>query len=284
MREILIKTHDFYWANVVKLWRWKRLNTGTSITNTDFSIGIVTYVDRYERFFKPLIGNLVTLFPDTQIIIAINGYYNPEIQRHYLKNIREFLKQFRNVHIVEFYEPQSLSKLWNLLIINSQAEKTLILNDDIKIAPWFRKNIEKPSILSEKIMLINRSWSHFFISKEIIKQNGWFDERFPGVGNEDEDYECRLAIAGLKVPSFRVSGLKNVIFKTTNFSYGKNVDVVNSKYVKKNKLFFDSKWTSIEVPKEGYTYVRILQRYVRLEKGMETPRFYDFSILNKQLK
>jgi hypothetical protein len=182
------------------------------------------------------------------------------------------------VKIVDFVEPQSLSKLWNLLILNSSCEKILILNDDLMISTAFRKNLSCSGVLDEEVALINRSWSHFIISKKIIRKIGWFDQRFPGVGNEDEDYECRLVHNDIVIKSFNINGLKNIVFLTSNFSYGKDVATINKKYIKKNKIFFDTKWELSKVESSSFKYIRIINCYAKLKEGMETPDFYDLDL------
>jgi hypothetical protein len=262
-----------YWWIIAKAWYFIKGKNYAS-PNKNFSIGIVTYINRYDKLFKPLIKSLCKIFPDTEIIIAINGYYDQEKQKRYLADIGFFLSQFPNVKKFEYKEGQSLSKLWNQLIIHSTNEKLFICNDDIKIAPYFRENLEKSGILNTNLGLLNSSWSHFLISKSIISQVGWFDERLPGVGNEDDDYETRLVIHGILIQFYTIEGLKNIIFQTKDFSYGKNTETVNIKYVKENKIFFDKKWSMSDEKKEGYIFVRLLQNYLRLNVGMETPNFY----------
>jgi hypothetical protein len=264
-----------YWVVVPLFWKLYPYNFGKHRTNFKYSIGIVTYVDRYRVFFQPLIKNLVNIYPDTEFIIAINGYYNQKIQEQYLSEISNYLKNFKNVKIVSFVEPQSLSKLWNLLIINSSTEKVLILNDDIAISTTFRKHLEQSNVLKSDISIINTSWSHFIITKKIVEKIGWFDERFPGVGNEDQDYECRLVIGNIVLADYKVKGLKNIVFQTKDFSYGNEIEVEQKKYVKKNKTFFDSKWELSETERTGFKYVRIVEKYVRLKRGMDTPKFYS---------
>jgi hypothetical protein len=263
-----------YWE-IIKLWwlitpiRKKKSN----YTNV-FSIGIVTYINRYDKLFKPLIKNLCKLFPDVEIVVAINGYYDQEKQQKYLTEIKALLAKFPNVKYIAYSEGQSLSKLWNQLVIHAINRKVFIFNDDVKIAPYFRKNVEESGILKKELGLLNWSWSHFLISKSIIHQIGWFDERFPGVGNEDEDYEARLVIAGIYIESVEISGLKNIIIQTKDFSYGKHTKTVNIKYVKENKTIFDTKWDMLPEQKEGYVFVRLLGKYLKLNAGMETPNFY----------
>jgi hypothetical protein len=264
-----------YWILVPFFWKLVPSNLGGQRLNFKYSIGIVTYVDRYNIFFKPLIKNLISIFPDTEFIIAINGYYDQEKQEKYLEDIINYLKKFKNVKIVSFKEPQSLSKLWNLLIINSSNEKVLILNDDIEISQTFRKHLDNSNILRSDISIINKSWSHFIISKKIVDKIGWFDERFPGVGNEDQDYECRLVFSNLVLDNFYLKGLKNIVFQTKDFSYGKYTEVVENKYVKANKVFFDTKWELSDSERPGFKFVRLVEKFVSLKPGMETPDFYS---------
>ncbi len=240
-----------------------------------FSIGIVTYIDRYNKFFKPLINQLTTIYPNTEILIAVNGYYDLDRQAKYLTKIKLFLSSHKNIKIIDFEQAQSLSKLWNLLIINSSNRKTLILNDDVKLLPSICKKLSYIMLLNSPIVLINRSWSHFIIEKSIIEKNGWFDERFPGVGNEDEDYECRLVFNGIYPKSIHVNAVKNIVFQTKDFSYGSNTEIVNKKYVKENQLFFNTKWEISDIPQDGFKYVEIMHRFVKPKSGMSTPNFYS---------
>jgi len=240
-----------------------------------FSIGVVTYVDRYESFFKTFIKSLVFLFPDIEILVAVNGYHDKNIQEAYLKKIIMYTSSFKNVKLLVYTKPESLSKLWNQIILNSKNEKVFIFNDDIKLSLFFKYHLFRSKILKEEIALINRSWSHFMISKIIIKQNGWFDERFPAVGNEDEDYESRLVSNNIILKSYVLNGIKNEIFITKNFSYGLNVESINIKYVKSNKIFFDKKWKTSTDFFPGSFFVEILNMYVKQNEGMETPNFYE---------
>lgn len=264
-----------YWKLIDLCWLFIAPKKQNLAMQKSFSIGIVTYVDRYEIFFKSLINRLAYCCPDTEIVVVVNGYYDIEKQRAYLQQIKLFLSKFKQVKIIDFEEPQSLSKLWNLALINASNEKILIMNDDLKIAPWFGKELKQCKVLENNIALVNRSWSHFVIAKQVVKEIGYFDERFPAVGNEDEDYECRLVLKGIRIETFRMNSLKNIVFKTKNFSYGENISTVNDKYVKANKIFFDKKWSTSETAKEGYVFVEILNLFVKLKIGMETPNFYQ---------
>jgi hypothetical protein len=264
-----------YWRLIDVVWKFYPQQKQPSANNSEkYSIGIVTYINRYDMFFKTLVKNLCKLFPDVEITIAINGYYDFEKQKKYLEAVGKQLKKYPNVKKITYNEGQSLSKLWNQLLINSSNQKIFIFNDDIKITPSFRKDIEGSGVLKEEVALLNKSWSHFLISKKTVAQTGWFDERFPSVGNEDQDYECRLATEGFKIKSFEIPSLKNLIYFTKDFSYGKKTEVVNKKYVSANKDHFNKKWILSDEPKEDFHFVRILGKHAKMNTGMETPNFY----------
>jgi len=274
-----------YWSNIKwwfidVVWKFKSNPTAKDITNTTYSIGVVTYVNRYEIHFLPLIKRLITVFPDTQIVIAINGYYDEEIQKNYLAKITGLLATYKNVNFVTYQTGESLSKLWNQLLINSKTDKTFIFNDDIKIASCFRNKLEQSGVLDEKCGLINSSWSHFLMSKTIVNINGWFDERFPGVGYEDQDYEIRLVLNGITIKDYQVAGLKNLVYKTTDFSYGANIETDYEKYSSDNGKVFFKKWITSPTEETGFVYVRIIQRYAKLVEEMKTPNFYPEIELN----
>jgi hypothetical protein len=274
IRLLKVYWNNFIWLFIDLSWKLKPNPIAKNITNHRYSIGVVTYVNRYEIHFLPLIKRLITAFPDTQIVIAVNGYYDAEVQKKYLDKIVKLLGKYKNVDVITYETGQSLSKLWNQLIINSKAEKTFVFNDDIKISSSFRRLLESSGILNESCGLINSSWSHFLMSKEIIKKNGWFDERFPGVGYEDQDFEIRLVSNGIVIKDYSIGGLKNLVFKTTDFSYGENIETDFEKYSSDNGKVFFKKWEVIQADVQGFIYVRIIQGYAKQIEGMETPNFY----------
>ncbi len=246
----------------------KKINkTGT----VPFSIGMVTYVVRF-KIFKKNFMNLHKNFSDVPIIICVNGYYDKNKQEQYLVNINNFLKKFENVTVVTHVEPQALSKLWNQIILYSKTEKFFIFNDDIEFSPYTRRSLLNSSILQYNICTINSSWSHFLLSKNVVKKVGWFDERLFGVGGEDWDYEARLAFAEIETHMIKSKQLLNKSILTKDFSYGKEIDVVEGKYTKSSSDFLFRKWevTTKEDKESKYLW----ERYIKPIKGMETPNFY----------
>lgn len=264
-----------YWHLVPLLWRlpFKQRNEGLS--EVAFTFGIVTYADRFDSYFKPLITILMRSFPDIKAIVVLNGHYDSMKQNKYLDEALYFLSQYPSIKVIKYHEPEGLSKLWNQIIYTATTNKILMLNDDLKISPWFRTELISSEILNEEIALINRSWSHFLISKNTIKKNGWFDERFPAIGNEDEDYETRLVLNKIELPVFKFRQILNVVDIPKEYSYGKKPDLVHVKYIKANQDLFHSKWDVSSHQKPGFVYVEILNAYLKLKEGMDTPNFYD---------
>ena len=118
------------------------------------------------------------------------------------------------------------------------------------------------------------------LNKSIIKKIGWFDERFPGIGYEDHDYEIRMALAGKQVEHYNIVGIKNERVLPKDWSYGDQHDVILTKYSGPNEKHYFSKWEFSDTEQEGFVYVRIIQGYAKQVEGMETPNFYMENELN----
>jgi hypothetical protein len=247
----------------------------------EFTIGIVTYLVRFDMF-KTVLKRVRKAFPETPIVVVVNGYYDPERQRRYLDRMESFLSGLDGVSMVAHEAPQALCKLWNQLIIASGTEKILILNDDIDVAPHFEAAFRASGILDKEMAIINSSWSHFLIAKRTIEKVGWFDERLFGVGGEDWDYEARLAFAGVELEDVAMKGTLNLSIYTTEFSYGENVERVEKKYTLSSARFLSEKWHVCNPQDPQARYVRIWNDYVCLHDGFDTPVFYDFEVLKRK--
>lgn len=264
------------WWFIKQNWRFvsPQNSNNNTFTDTNYSIGITTYKERFESYLKPLILHLNYLFPNTQIIVAINGFHNKKEQDEYLTKIKLFLANFKNINFVYYEQPQGLCKLWNQLIILSKSNKIVVLNDDISISKKLKTEIEASKILNSNFGLINGSYSHFLIDKKIINKIGWFDERFPGIGYEDHDYEIRLALQGVFPDFYNFNTIKNENVTPKDWSWGSADTKIFNKYSNANGKHYFSKWEFSEKEKEGYIFVRIIQGYAKLKEGMETPNFY----------
>ena len=76
MKKIKTLYNILYWRLTGLFWFFYPQSKKAEILSKKYSIGIVTYINRYDRFFRPLINNICKLFPDVEVIVAINGYYD----------------------------------------------------------------------------------------------------------------------------------------------------------------------------------------------------------------
>jgi hypothetical protein len=207
-----------------------------------FSIGVVTYLGRFETYFKSLLRQLNFIFPDYDIIVFLNGHHNLDKQIDYLQKATSLLVQYPRVRYLTNISHQPLARAWNWLILMAACEHILILNDDVTLNLEFRHNLEKLDSVPQ-ICTINKSWSHFLISKEVVKQVGWFDEGLAGMGYEDYDYIFRLARRGIMVKNLAVHGVLSYIAPSTDASWAAISEVVAGKYSKVNYDYFMKKWS-----------------------------------------
>ncbi|MDO8554713.1 MAG: glycosyltransferase [Candidatus Micrarchaeota archaeon] len=248
-----------------------------SSSDLSYSIGIVTYVERFEKYFVPLVKKLVEIFPDKEIICVLNGHHDINLQLTYLKHGSAFLNQYPNVRYVTNETHQSLAKCWNWTMVISSSRSVLLLNDDLDVSPLFRLDFEENLRKNPDFFIMNSSWSHFLISKKVLKQVGWFEERLLGIGQEDADYATRMTLLGIVIPFCDARGVKNFVATHKNAGWIKMSGIADGKYSQINKEFIHKKWEFTEVKKDS------LHPYgteAKLKSGMETPIFYDFAILD----
>jgi hypothetical protein len=260
--------------------------------NVDYSIGIVTYVERFEKSFKRLAIELSKQFPEVEKNAVINGFPDKVKQLRYIKEVTEFLYDCGFKHVVTYEDHQSLAKGWNTLLIMSNAPKVLILNDDCEVGTNFRNEFESQRSNHEWLFL-NESFSHFMTSKAVIKKIGWFDERFLGIGHEDGDYARRCAVAGFEYDvGIICPSLKNLQIKEEYVSYTTKASERSGNYSQFNEKYFKKKWRHADGPRKGYTLIPIRHlnayaglppgknSYCKQRWGMDTPIFYPFDILD----
>jgi hypothetical protein len=159
-----------------------------------FSIGIVTYEARFEKFFMPLLHSIKMTNPDVEVIVCINGNHNRPFDESYRSKMCQFLSNYNNVFPMFWTQFRSLSKLWNNILINSSNDNVLVLNDDVTIHdPNIWSYVDQAINLSRgQSFKINEMWSFVCLNRREINDAGWFDERLLGVGEEDGDMEFRL--------------------------------------------------------------------------------------------
>ena len=175
------------------------------------SIGITTFVHRFEDYFIPLISKIREFDQETEIVVAINGEHQQPFDEAFRGKILHFLADHPRVFPIVFPEFRGVSKLWNSIITHASHEFILMLGDDIMITdPDFLATTKQHIIQNQgKSFTINKSFAHFVLSRKEIDQLGYFDERLLGIGEEDGDItwryhqEFRQEFANFKIKSFK---------------------------------------------------------------------------------
>ncbi len=258
------------------------------LLGSDYSLGMITYVRRFEKFFKPIVHTLEKYFPDVEKNYVLNGHYDTEANDKFLKDAKAFLKTTSAQNVVAYQENQCISKCWNQLVLHSKAPKVLILSDDITIGRLFRPFFEAQEWMYPAFT-INNTWSYYVISKDIIRKVGWFEERFPANGQEDGDYALRMALAKGKsvMPKLHdrniyCFGINNLGAKNEDPGWKKYSASFEERYASANTEFFNKKWEKSKEPLEGGVYA-FNEAYFRIRPGMETPKFHDYLLLDNPL-
>jgi hypothetical protein len=126
----------------------------------------------------------------------------------------------QRVFPVVFPQFRGLSKLWNSIVIHASHDHVLMLNDDIMINDTgFLENICSAIRKNHgRTFLINRSWSHFLVSRQELDDLGYFDERLLGIGEEDGDMTWRYIQHFEKpIPSVRMKSFVNYAEETNSY-------------------------------------------------------------------
>jgi len=201
-----------------------------------YSIGIVTFEHRFEKFFKPLIKQIKEFRPDIEIMVAINGEYKADFNQTYRADILKFISEYSNIFPNIHPEFRSLAKLWNNLLINASNHHVLLLNDDVSITNEAFFDALEGILESDGFFKINGSWSHATLDRRIISALNWFDERFLGVGEEDGDMEWQIGVQsdGGTIKSIQVP---NIINHVDAENVLQNIKKVNTKYTQFNLDF-----------------------------------------------
>jgi len=224
------------------------------------TIGVTTFMDRFEPCFKPLLKRLVSLFPGNRILVLINGHYRVEEHKPYLERANDFCEQFPNVKVISYTDPVGLSSLWNRAVGESGEERIILLNDDLKIRSDFLSFLAGSGILNSQIATINSSWSHFIISKGIVNAVGYFDEGLTEIGGEDDDYLARMAMKGLHPENYNTSSLKKFSMRRRGIpainSYGRFSADQEGGYSTLNTEYIRSKWETSDDWFEGAVEVK----------------------------
>ena len=221
------------------------------------SIGITTFKRRFD-LLKDLINQIRSFDEDINILITINADNDEDFDEEYRKSVLEFLSTVKNTYPIFFPSFTGLSKMWNTLIVHSPTDHILILNDDIRfknsqIIPSVRSVIiNKKKVIdpAKELLIINNSWSHFVISKQIAHKLKYFDERLIAFGEEDGDMFWRfIKTFGSSPNQIEIEGISNIAegrdlsisnIETTKLC-GSERPVFNTKFIYEYK-YKKSRW------------------------------------------
>jgi hypothetical protein len=239
------------------------------------TLAVTTYIERYDDYFKPLYLKLSKLFGDTQIVVAVNGYGDADAQAKYLQRIEHELCRIAPAshRFILHDEPVGLSRMWNEILFHSQAKSTLILNDDLTIAPWFRRWIDRHHWTDCSLTLLNNSWSHFAISRQLIEEVGAFDPGYAGIGFVDMDFDARLHFAKKTTTSLECPYIHHLNNTPKTTFFDKFSGSTWGKYTSKNEAHFYSKGQHSLDPYDDY--IRQLKARVTPRFNLPTPRLGD---------
>lgn len=182
------------------------------------SIGITTFKRRFD-LLKNLTNQIRSFDENINILITINADNDEDFDEEYRKSLLEYLATVKNAYPVFFPSFTGLSKMWNTLILHSPTDHILILNDDIRfedsnIIPAIKSEINKNKCkndLKNDLIIINNSWSHFVISKQIAHKLKYFDERLIAFGEEDGDMFWRFIKTFDSSPNqIEIEGISNI--------------------------------------------------------------------------
>jgi len=178
----------------------------------EYSICITTFSKR-EEMCCSLIQYISEHAPNIDIIVAINGDNELKMDEGYRSRFLSFCSKIPRCYPIVCPEFKSLAKIWNTLVIFSNTNYNLICNDDIEIVnPTCFKNIKDViNQTSHELFTINGGWSHYMITKQLLHELGYFDERLIAFGEEDGDMVYRfIKKYKKKVPVYKVEGFRNV--------------------------------------------------------------------------
>jgi len=178
---------------------------------TKYTIGITTFSKRLN--FLTTLVKQVRQFTSEDVIIAVNGDNKSEFNNQYRKDVLTLCLQYDNVYPIFFTEFRGLPKMWNTIAIHSKNDLLCIMNDDIEITgnnlfTWLGgTNVQT----SETITILNGSFSHYIVTKQLLEKLKYFDERFLGFGHEDGDMMYRhIEMLNKDVSNVSMHGIHNI--------------------------------------------------------------------------
>ena len=236
-----------------------------------FAIGITTYSERYDSYFKPLYKSLSRIFPEVPISVAVNGHGSADDQFAYLQRFQAEICRSAPAHhrFILNDKTHGLTSLWNGLLASVPLGlPLLILNDDLSVNGWFRHWAEAFDWSSTSLSLLNTSWSHFVIAPSCVEQVGAFDPGFPGIGFEDMDYTARAGLAGVTISNHLCGYIHHKDDKPKTTSFDDRFGRIWGKYTSANQAHFAEQWERCDSD-EG-VFIKQLHGHVKPRGPVQT--------------
>jgi hypothetical protein len=229
----------------------------------EFAIGITTYIERYDRYFKPLYRTISRCFPEVRLSVAVNGHGNGVEQQRYLERFQQELSSSAPAHhsFVLHDRPVGLTTMWNEILDLSLPLPVLILNDDLRMFAWMRRWAESFDWKSNHLTLLNSTWSHFVISRQAVEHIGAFDPGFSGIGFEDMDYTARAGLEGISIGNVLCPYITHQNHQPKSTSFDSDSGRVWGKYTSANQAYFYSKWQAC--PREQGVFIKQIPAHVK---------------------
>lgn len=210
-----------------------------------YTIGITTFVHRFDTYFKPLIRQIKEARPDLEVIVYINAQYGSGMDNSYRKDILNFISEYDNIYPIMTPHFKGLSKMWNNIIVHSTNKNIFIFNDDISLDIEFFDQVDEVLNQTNTSFRINNSFSHFHVNRDEVFEVGFFDERLIGLGEEDGDWCFRWEKKYQKnLQSMNTPAVKSFYYvKDEKNSEGMEKDSNHSKYTPWNaRWIFKNKY------------------------------------------
>lgn len=161
--------------------------------HNDFGIFIVTFSKRFH-YLENLLSSLREQ-TDLDIFININGDYKKTINCEYRDKVLNLCLKHKNVYPRFYNLFRSYAYMCNDFICNGNKLYNIITNDDVVMKKPFVidfLNYLKSIDLGKNLVIVNNSFSTHCVSRQIVRNNKFYDERFIGLGCEDSDFYHRL--------------------------------------------------------------------------------------------
>lgn len=179
----------------------------------DITIGIVTFKQR-AHLVKDLIKKIRSYVDSSvDIILAVNSNNEEIMDENYRRDMLNLAAEYESVYPIICPEFKSLCKLWNTIAIFSRTDYIFYICDDVAYEDENILNnvIEYIQNTDDKFFTINNQFSHFVLTKSILHELGYFDERLIGFGEEDGDIIHRyIEMYGQRMNNIYIHGIYNM--------------------------------------------------------------------------